>query len=123
MGLSAHTKGILTPTTISKKQLLATYQLAWIICQKKHPFAAAEDFMEFARLADPDSPVFASAPDSRRTITRRIEDIADILRAVGRLLRVRGPSRGVGGHAPPKNFWSPTSGMWLWLVLALIFSS
>ena len=97
MGLSAHAKGnkyerllaayekerssILTPTTISKKQLLATYQLAWIICQKKHPFAAAEDFMEFARLADPDSPVFASAPDSRRTITRRIEDIADILRA------------------------------------------
>lgn len=63
--------------SIGKNQLLATYKLAWIICQKKHPFSAAEDFMEFARLADPSSPVFSTAPDSRRTITRRIEDIAD----------------------------------------------
>ena len=49
---------------------------------KKHPFSAAEDFIEFARLADPDSPVFSAAPDSRRTITKRTEEIADcILRA------------------------------------------
>ena len=69
-------------TNTGRKQLLATYKLAWIICQKKHPFSAAEDFMEFARLADPDSPVFTAAPDSRRTTTRRMEDIADyILRA------------------------------------------
>ena len=51
-------------TNIGRKQLLATYKLAWIICQKKHPFSAAEDFMEFARLADPDSPVFTGAPDA-----------------------------------------------------------
>ena len=38
--------------------------------------------MEFARLADPDSPVFTATPDSCHTITRRMEDIADyILRA------------------------------------------
>ena len=73
---------IVASTNIGRKQLLATYKLAWIICQKKHPFSAAEDFMEFARLADPDSPVFTGAPDSRRTITRRSEDLADyILRA------------------------------------------
>ena len=35
--------------------------------------------MEFARLADPASQVFAAAPDSRRTIMRRVEDIANYL--------------------------------------------
>ena len=70
---------LVASTNIGRKQLLATYKLAWIICQKKHPFSAAEDFMEFARLADPDSPVFTAAPDSRRTITRRTEDIADYI--------------------------------------------
>ena len=48
---------LVASTNIGRKQLLATYKLTWIICQKKHPFSAAEDFV-FARLADPDSPVF-----------------------------------------------------------------
>ena len=69
------------PTQVSRKQLLATYKLAYIICEHKHPFAAAEDFMEFARLADPDSNVFSGASASRRTITRRIEDLADYIRS------------------------------------------
>ena len=58
------------PTEASRQQLLATYKLAYIICcKRKHPFAAAEDFMEFAKLADPDSQVFRCASASRRTIT------------------------------------------------------
>ena len=35
--------------------------------------------MEFARLADPDSPVFTAASDSRCTITRRTEELADYI--------------------------------------------
>ena len=67
------------PTEASRQQLLATYKLAYIICKYKHPFSAAEDFMEFARLADPDSQVFRGASASRRTITRRIEETADYI--------------------------------------------
>ena len=67
---------IVASTNTGRKQLLATYKLAWIIC---HPLSAAEDFMEFARLADPDSSVFTAAPDSRHTTTKRMEDIADYI--------------------------------------------
>ena len=67
------------PTEANRKQILATYKLAYIICKHKHPFAAAEDFMEFARLADPNSSVFRGASASRRTITRRIEDTANYI--------------------------------------------
>ena len=67
------------PTEVSRQQLLATYKLAYIICKHKHPFSAAEDFMEFARLADPDSQVFRGASASRRTITPQIEETADYI--------------------------------------------
>ena len=78
--LSAYNKerGALSrPVAVSKLQALVTYKLALIICQGKYPFSAAEDFMKFARVADPSSQVF-SGLDSHRTITRRIEEMGDI---------------------------------------------
>ena len=67
------------PTDVGRKQALASYKLAYITCKKKHPFSAAEDFIEFARLADPESEVFSAVLASRRTVTRRIEEIAEYM--------------------------------------------
>ena len=67
------------PTDVSKKQVLTSYKLAYIVCKNKHPFSAAVDFMEFARLADPESEIFSGACASRRTITQQIEEMADYI--------------------------------------------
>lgn len=68
------------PTEASRKQLPATYtymyEVAYITCKHKHPFATAEDFMEFARIAYL-LEVFSGTAASRCTITRRIEETAD----------------------------------------------
>ena len=70
---------MLKPTDASKKQVLASYKLAYIVCKHKHPFSAAEDFIEFARLADPESEVFSSTSASRCTVTRRVEETAEYI--------------------------------------------
>ena len=61
---------------VSKRQVLASYKLAYILCKHKHPFSAVEDFVEFAKLADPESDVYSVATASCRTATRQIEEIA-----------------------------------------------
>ena len=72
-------KTLLRPTDTSKKQVLASYKLAYIVCKHKHPFSAADDFIQFARLSDPESEVFIGASGSRRTVTCRIEEIAQYM--------------------------------------------
>ena len=72
-------KTLLRPTDTTKKQVLASYKLAYIVCKHKHPFSAADDFIQFARLSDPKSEVFIGASGSRHTVIRRIEEIAQYM--------------------------------------------
>ena len=67
---------------VLEKAVASYVQIGMHHLPKRHPFSAAEDFMEIVRLASQDSPVFTAASDSCCTITRRTEELADyVLRA------------------------------------------
>ena len=50
---------------------LAPYKLAFVLGKDKLPYSCCESFIEFARAADPASPVFKLMAGSRDTTVRR----------------------------------------------------
>ena len=54
---------------------LAPYKLAFVIAKHKMPFGSCDAFLEFARVADPNSVLFCRMARSRDTITRRTQEI------------------------------------------------
>ena len=58
---------------------LAPYKLAFVLGKHKLPFSTCEAFTEFARSADPSSCVFSQMACSRGTITKKTQELHQVV--------------------------------------------
>ena len=58
---------------------LAPYKLAFVIAKHKMAFSSCHAFLEFARIGDPNSVVFSRMAGSRDTITKRTQEIHQVV--------------------------------------------
>lgn len=66
----------LEPSVLAK---VAPYKLAFTIAKHKMPFSSCGAFVEFAKAADPNSSVLKNMAGSRETITRRTQEIHQVV--------------------------------------------